>query len=116
MIDYTSIGQRVKQVRLQKGITQERLAEAVGVGVTHISHLETGSAMVSLKVFLAIVNYLECSADEILCKEIYTARPIVDHWLVELVSDCNQTEIKIISDAVTMLKQTLRKNVTFCEK
>ena len=116
MIDYASIGQKIKQKRLQKGITQEQLAEAVGVGVTHISHLETGNGTVSLKVFLAIVNHLESSADEILCKEIHTARPLVDHWLAELVSDCNQTEVKIISDAVIMLKDTLRKNVVFYEK
>ena len=110
MIDYASIGQKVKQIRLSKGVTQEQLAEAVGVGVTHISHLETGSGVVSLKVFLAIVNYLQCSADELLCKEITTARPIVDHWLVELVEDCDKTEIKIIADTVSALKQTLRKN------
>ena len=112
MIDYASIGQQVKKIRHRKGITQEQLAEAVGVGVTHISHLETGSGVVSLKVFLAIVNYLECSADEILCKEISTARPIVNNWLADLVADCDQTEIKIIADTVTTLKQTLRKNKT----
>ena len=110
MIDYAGIGQKVKQIRLRNGITQEQLAEAVGVGVTHISHLETGSGTVSLKVFLAIVNYMNCSADEILCKEISTARPIVDSWLSELVADCDQTEIKIIADTVMALKHTLRKN------
>jgi transcriptional regulator with XRE-family HTH domain len=112
MIDFESIGKKVKQIRLRKGVTQEQLAEAVGVGVTHISHLETGSGTVSLKVFLAIVNYLDCSADEILCKEINTARPIVDNWLAELVADCDATEVKIIADTVTTLKQTLRKNRT----
>lgn len=110
MIDYASIGYQVKKIRQQKGITQEQLAEAVGVGVTHISHLETGSGTVSLKVFLSIVNYLECSADEILCKEVKTAKPMVDHWLAELVADCNQAEVKIIADTVTALKQSLRKN------
>lgn len=110
MIDYASVGYKIKQIRIQKGKTQEQLAEAVGVGVTHISHLETGAGTVSLKVFLAIVNYLECSADEILCKEIKTARPIVDNWLAELVADCDQTEVKIIADTVAALKQTIRKN------
>lgn len=110
MIDYASIGYKIKQARLAKKITQEQLAEAVGVGVTHISHLETGSGTVSLKVFLAIINYLECSADEILCKEIKTAKPIVNSWLAELVADCDQSETKIIADTVTALKQTLRKN------
>lgn len=112
MIDYASIGYKIKQIRQGKGITQEQLAEAAGVGVTHISHLETGSGTVSLKVFLSIVNYLDCSADEILCKEIGKAKPIVDNWLVDLVADCDQTEVKIISDTITTLKQTLRKNKT----
>lgn len=110
MIDYASIGQKLKKARLSKGITQEQLAEAVGVGVTHISHLETGSGTASLKVFLAIINFLDCSADELLCKEIKTAKPIVNNWLAELVEDCTQDEIKIIADMVTALKQTLRKN------
>ncbi len=112
MIDYASIGYKVKQIRLQKGITQEQLAEAAQVGVTHISHLETGAGTVSLKVFIAILNHLGCSADEILCKEITAARPYVDHWLVDMVADCDRTEVKIISDTVSSLKQSLRKNRT----
>lgn len=110
MIDYASIGFKVKEARKEKKITQEQLAEAVGVGVTHISHLETGAGTVSLKVFVAIVNYLNCSVDELLCKEVKTARPIVNNWLAELVSDCDQTEVKIIADTVTALKSTLQKN------
>lgn len=110
MIDYSSIGKKVRQARLKKKITQEQLAEAVRVGVTHISHLETGSGTVSLKVFIAIVNYLNCSVDELLYKEIKTARPIVNNWLTELVADCDQSEIKIIADTITTLKQSLRKN------
>ncbi len=110
MIDYASIGFKIKEARLRKGITQEQLAEASGVGVTHISHLETGKGTVSLKVFIAIVNFLDCSADELLCKEITAARSVVDNWLVDLVADCDKTEIKIIADTVTALKQTLRNN------
>ena len=110
MIDYASIGYKVKQARLKNNVTQEQLAEAVGVGVTHISHLETGSGTVSLKVFIAIVNYLGCSADELLCKELKTARPHVENWLAELVEDCDQNEIKIIADTVTALKKTLKQN------
>lgn len=110
MIDYASIGQKLRAARLSKGITQEQLAEAVGVGVTHISHLETGAGTVSLKVFIAILNYLDCSADEVLCKELAPARPFVDSWLADLVSDCDLDEVKIIADTVTALKQTLRKN------
>lgn len=108
MTDYAGIGRKVKQIRTERGVTQEELAEAAGV--THISHLETDSEAVSLKVFPAIVNHPECSADELLFREIASAGPIVNNWLSDLVADCDQTEIKIISDMVMTLKQTLRKN------
>lgn len=110
MIDYASIGQKLRAARLEKGITQEQLGEAVGVGTTHISHLETGAGTISLKVLIAILNHLGCSADEVLCKELAAAKPYVNSWLSDLVADCNQDEVKIIADTVTALKQTLRKN------
>ena len=40
------------------------------------------------------------------------AKPIVNNWLADLVSDCTQDDIKIISDTVTSLKQSLKKNKT----
>lgn len=111
-IDYKDIGQRIKQKRVEKGLTQENLSEMIGIGPSHMSHIESGSTVPSFEVFLSIINALNCSADEILCKEIKVGRPHVDNWLADLVADCDQTEIKIVSDTVVTLKQTLRKNKT----
>ena len=111
-IDYTDIGQRIRNKRIQKGITQEKLSELVGIGPSHMSHLESGKTVPSMEVFVTLCNVLGCSADELLCREVITAKPLLDHWLTDLVSDCDQTEIKIITDTVTSLKETLRKNKT----
>lgn len=110
MIDYRDLGMRIRKMRLKKGMTQEKLAEACGVGPSHISHIETGAAYISMPVFLAIVNVLDCSADELLCKEIKVARPHLDNWLTEIVADCDETETKIIADMVLSLKETLRRH------
>lgn len=111
-IDYADIGQRIKQKRIEKGFTQEKLSELVGIGASHMSHLESGKTVPSMDVFITLCNVLECSADELLCREMTVARPFMENWLNGLVADCDQTEIKIISDTVTALKQTLRKNKT----
>ena len=105
MIDYKSIGMRIRAVRLEKKLTQEQLAEATGVGVTHISHIETPS----LQVMVDIINALDCSADELLCMEIEKSRPMLDSWLSELVADCDANEIKLIADMVISLKASLRR-------
>ena len=43
------------------------------VGTTHISHIEMGNCIPSLKVFIAILNALSCSANETLCDELNNA-------------------------------------------
>ncbi|MEG2350774.1 MAG: helix-turn-helix transcriptional regulator, partial [Hungatella sp.] len=51
-INYLDIGKRLRSARLAKGISQEKLAESVGVGTTHISHIETGNTIASMKIFI----------------------------------------------------------------
>ena len=111
-IDYKDIGLRIKQKRIEKGYTQERLSELIGIGPSHMSHIESGNTVPSFEVFISILNALDCSADELLCKELKAAKPILNSWLSELVADCDPTEIKILSDIVISAKQTLRKNKT----
>lgn len=42
--------------------------------------------------------------------ETRSTRPILNSWLSELVADCNEDEIKIITDTVMALKTSLRRN------
>ena len=109
LVDYKDIGGRIRAVRMERGMTQAQLAEAVGVGVTHISHVETGNSIPSLQAFLDIVNTLGCSADELLCIEVKKSRPIFESWLNEQLVDCSEQEVKLISDMVIGLKSSLRR-------
>ncbi len=109
MVDYKSIGMRIRAFRQEKKLTQEQLAEAVGVGVTHISHIETGNSIPSLQVMVDIINALGCSADELFCVEINQARPLFHNWLCELVAVCDADEVKLITDMVVSLKASLRR-------
>ena len=110
--DYKDIGQRIKCKRIEKGLTQERLSELIGVGTSHMSHLESGKTVPSMDVFIKLCNVLEYSADELLGREIKAAKPIFDNWLTGLIADCDPTETKILSDALLGWKATLRKNKT----
>ncbi len=109
MIDYKDIGARIRTVRQSRKMTQERLADAVGVGVTHISHIETGNSIPSLQVFVDILNTLHCSADELLCLELEQAQPQFDAWIKDIFADCTDKERKLIVDTVLALKSSMRR-------
>ena len=111
-IDYKDIGQRIKAKRIEKGLTQEKLSEAIGIGPSHMSHIESGSTVPSFEVFVSILDALNCSADELLCREVAASKPLLNSWLSDIIADCDTTETKILSDIVIAAKQTLRKNKT----
>ena len=109
MIDYQTIGQKIRKRRLEAGFSQEHLAELCNVGTTHISHIETGNCIPSLKVFIAIINALSCSADELLSDELMSSEHIFQSELAQLTNDCTTKELRIISETVISLKKSLRK-------
>lgn len=109
MIDYKTIGNKIRKRRLSCNLSQERLAEMCDVGTTHISHIETGNCIPSLKVFIAILNALSCSADELICDELNNAEQTYLFEIDELLEDCTSHELMIITNTIRTLKESLRK-------
>ena len=109
MIDYKTIGSRIRKQRKALNLSQECLAEKCDVGTTHISHIETGNCIPSLKVFIAILNALSCSADELLCNELQHSLPTYSIEISNLLEDCTANELRIMTDTLSALKKSLRK-------
>ena len=65
-----AIGGRIKEIRIRKGYTQERLAEKSGISPNYLSSIERGICFPRMHNLVAIINALECSADEIFCDVI----------------------------------------------
>lgn len=60
------VGQNVKQVRESVGLTQERLAELIGLGEKHVSAIECGAVGVSLPTLRQLCTQLSVPANMIL--------------------------------------------------
>lgn len=55
--------ERLKELRLEKGLTQMKLAEATGLSQAGIAKWENGNRLPSLDCLLSLANYFECSLD-----------------------------------------------------
>ena len=108
-IDYLDIGSRIRAERTKQKISQEKLAEMVDVGTTHISHIETGNTIPSMKVFIAIINALNLSSDKLLRNHIHKVKHIFEGELSDIIADCSDEETRIITDTAKALKISLRR-------
>lgn len=61
-----NIGQRIKELRKKNGLTQERLADYLGVTYKAVSKWECGLTMPDLALIVPLARILHVSADELL--------------------------------------------------
>ena len=69
-MNYKDLGARVKRLRRELNITQEQLAEKVGISTSFLGHIERGTRVASLETFVALCNALNVSADYLLQSSI----------------------------------------------
>jgi len=59
------LGSRVRELRLERGLSQQALAERVGIPQTHVSAIERGAKFPNLMTVLRLATALECRVTEI---------------------------------------------------
>ena len=65
-MDQTKVGQFLKQLRKEKGITQEEFAEKIGVSGRSVSRWETGSNMPDISLLVEIADFYDVDVREII--------------------------------------------------
>ena len=59
------IGKRIKELRKQKKIPQEKLAEMIGISPNYLSALERGAYNIKLDLLVQIIDCLDITADDL---------------------------------------------------
>ena len=64
------IGSRIKELRKQKGLTQQQLGDLINVTKVSISCYEKGNRTPNLETFIDLVNVLDTTPDYLLGRDI----------------------------------------------
>ena len=75
-MDFRQGGQVIQRIRKEHGMTQEQLAEKVGIDPNSISRIERGRLIPALPTLIDICNALEMGADAVLAAYIAVDTPI----------------------------------------
>lgn len=108
-IDYRSIGKRIKIARIKNDITQEKLAENIGISPSHLSNIETGTTRLSLQTMINLSNSLDISIDTLLSDNIIRSGAVFKDEIQEALEDCDDHEIRVLAKIITAAKEAMRK-------
>ena len=110
-MDYYEIGQRIRKIRKAHGLSQENLAEHIGISPTHMSHIETGNTKLSLPVLVSLANALEVHTDDLLYEKHCIDRSDTIDSIMSVLSTCTTQQIRILEDVLTATKKSLDQNM-----
>lgn len=105
---YKKIGSRIREIRIDKGMTQADVANKGHISLPYISDVELGKIKMSVGYFLRIIEALQVSSDTILRPDVPEVNNLYKKEFSELLEDCTPSEKDAILKIVSELKNTMR--------
>ena len=105
-LDYSEIGRRIARRRKKLKLTQEFLAELVGVTPQYISHIERARSIPSIEVIMCLAIALDTTPDEFL---VGTARYENQRWrsISERLRGMSDGQLDMIENFITWVAERM---------
>lgn len=95
-LDYETIGNKIKKIRLSKNISQLQLASKLGVSGTYISRIERGAVKINLRRLSQIAKILDVSVNNLMDGRYIDEGEYIKEDLLELFEKCEVFQKKMI--------------------
>lgn len=97
-LDYKLIGSRIHDARINKGFTQEVLAEKLDVSIAFLSRVERGTTEINLKRLSQICALLDVTEGDLLNGSSSTSKSYLSSDFSSLLKNCPPEKLKLIYD------------------
>lgn len=95
-------GERVKNIRKSRKMTQEKLAETIGIEPAHLCKMENGTHFPSLKTLLKLVNVLGMEIEDFFTFSLNQKNPRYEKLILD-IQTLNDKELDFIQKTVSSL-------------
>lgn len=102
-LDYSIIGERLKKARIEKGYTQEQLAEKIDISVAFLSRVERGNSKINLNRLNQICDLLDISEGDVLSGTGSTSNHYLNEEFSIFLKDCPPDKLKLIYDIAKVI-------------
>ena len=105
------IAKNIKYLREIRGYTQEQLAEAANLSVSHLSKVESGKRRIGMKAYLNILQIMEVTEEEFTTLATNEKKENGFIKFQDIFKDCNEVEKKFLLDTLKSIKENITETV-----
>ena len=109
-LNFKIMGNRIKELRLRNGFSQEKLAEMCNLSISHISRVESAIKRPSLDCLVNLGNILGVTVNTFLYGNQKNDLIGYKSELFEIIEDCDNYEKQVIFNTAKSIKKIIREN------
>lgn len=94
MINCKFVAERITELRMKKGISEQKMSFELGHSGNYIQLISSGKMVPSLKEFFAICEFLEISPSLFFQKDI--EEPLLTHKAISSIKNISNKDLKIL--------------------
>lgn len=102
---YTDLGKKIKEERIEKGYTQEQLAEKIDSTGAYIGQIERGERNASMAKVILIAEALNVSMDYLTGNFCLKNSEYIDVKIVEELKDATNKQKEMMMDIIKIIKK-----------
>lgn len=108
-LDYKLIGERLKKARVEKGYTQEKLAEMMELSIAYVSRIENSKTHINLKRLNELCSILDTSESYILNGVSDNSTSYLNNELNSILKDCSSKDKELIYQIASIISDKQKK-------
>lgn len=105
--DYSVIGRRIKNARLEQNLKQEELADKLDVSVAFMSRVERGTSQINLKRLTQIAELLNVSPGYLLTGSNTTSKDYLREDFRLILEKCTPEQQKLIYQISELVSKSM---------
>lgn len=108
-LDKEIIGKKIKQIRIEKGFSQEKLSEKIDISPRHMCTIENGNSFPSIETFVKIAEILEIDINK-----FFNLTPqnndLLRNDIYNLIQTSTIQELHLIKDIISAIQNNRPKH------
>ena len=108
--DYSVIGRRIKEARLEQKIKKEELADKLNISVAFMSRVERGTSQINLKRLTQIAEILNVSPGYLLTGSNVASKDYLKEDFRKILEKCTPKQQKLIYQISELVSRTMLEN------
>lgn len=109
-IDYSLIGERIREARKKKGWSQEKLSEEIDVATAFLCRVERGHSQINLKRLAQISKALEVPLEKLVTGVDTASEKYLDKELYEILINCTPEKQRLIYNIAKTVSESDTSN------